>query len=188
MAAYPSFKDHFLIAMPSLLDPNFAHSVTYICEHTEQGAMGIIINFPLTIHLGDILENMNIHPDDAQIAQTLVFAGGPVQQERGFVIHRPLDKDWQTSLKLNDDVFITTSKDILEAIAHHEGPSQAIVALGYAGWMEGQLEKEISENSWLCAPADPNIMFEVPFQDRWRAAAAGLGVDVDHLSVEVGHS
>ena len=151
--------------------------------------MGIIINTPLHLELGDVLENMNINTHDQHILHSPVFAGGPLQQERGFVIHRPDEQHhWESSLALNTQISITTSKDILEAMADHRGPHDAIVALGYAAWEGGQLEREIAQNSWLCGPADPNILFNIPFQNRWRAAGALLGVDMDCLSFDVGHA
>ncbi|HET9843680.1 MAG TPA: YqgE/AlgH family protein, partial [Gammaproteobacteria bacterium] len=175
-------------AMPSLLDPNFSRAVAYICEHTPQGAMGIIINFPLSIHLGDILKNMDIRTDLATINNLAILAGGPIQQERGFVIHKTSSKNWESSLELDDNISITTSKDILKAMAQNKGPKEALVALGYSGWTAGQLEKEIAENSWLISPASLEVMFIVPHEQRWRAAAGLVGVNVDNLSSEVGHA
>lgn len=189
MSVYTSLQDHFLIAMPSMMDPNFVKSVVYICEHTPDGAMGIVINLRLNIELGDVLENMNIQTQDRKLMHAPVLAGGPIQQERGFVIHRlNLKEHWESSLALNQKIGITTSKDILEAIADHHGPQDAIIALGYAAWESGQLEKEIAQNSWLCGPADPQILFDIPIEHRWRAAGALLGVDMDCLSLEIGHA
>jgi putative transcriptional regulator len=188
MGVYTSLKDHFLIAMPQMTDPNFSHSVIYICEHSPQGAMGIVINLPLSIHLDDVFNNMKIHTDDKSLANTPVLAGGPIQKERGFVIHKQNNEHWESSLELNADLCITTSKDILEAIASHQGPNDIIIALGYAGWESGQLEREIQENSWLCGPADSKILFDVPAEHRWKAAGLMLGVDMDCLSYDVGHA
>lgn len=188
MGVYTSLRDHFLIAMPSMADPQFSHSVIYICEHSPEGAMGIVINVPLNIHLGDVLQNMNIKTDDDQVSQTPVLAGGPIQQERGFVIHRGNSEKWESSLALTKNISITTSKDILMAIANHKGPKEMIIALGYAGWDSGQLEREIAQNTWLCGPADPQVLFDIPAENRWRAAGALLGVDMDCLSTEVGHA
>lgn len=189
MSVYTSLQNHFLIATPGMQDPNFVRSVVYICEHSPEGAMGIIVNTPLQLELGDVLDNMNIKTLDQKILHTPVLAGGPIQQERGFVIHR-LDKNhsWESSLALNTQISITTSKDILEAIADQKGPDDLIIALGYAGWESGQLEKEIAQNSWLCGPADPNILFNIPIEQRWRAAGALLGIDMDNLSYDVGHA
>lgn len=188
MGVFTSLKDHFIIAMPNLLDPNFSRSVTYICEHTPEGAMGIIINYPLSIHLGDIFENMEIISDDEDLNDMIVLAGGPIQQERGFVIHQPSEDQWESSLELNDNLCITTSKDILEAMANHDGPENAIIALGYAGWGAGQLEQEISENSWLLSPASSKILFETPPDKRWHAAAKLVGVNIEHISTDIGHA
>lgn len=188
MGVYTSLKDHFLIAMPQMKDPNFAHSVIYICEHSPQGAMGIVINLPLNIHLSDVFDNMNIDSNDQNLASVPVLAGGPIQRERGFIIHKPDDESWESSLALNDELCITTSKDILEAIANHQGPENILIALGYAGWESGQLEREISENSWLCGPANPKILFNVEPENRWRAAGEMLGIDMDCLSTEIGHA
>lgn len=188
MSVYTSLRDHFLIAMPSMADPHFTHSVIYICEHSPEGAMGIVINMPLSIHLGDVLQNMNIKSEDAELLQTPVLAGGPIQQERGFVIHRGSNDKWESSLALTKTISITTSKDILFAIANHKGPKDHIIALGYAGWDSGQLEREIAQNSWLCGPANPEVLFEIAPENRWRAAGALLGVDMDYLSTEVGHA
>lgn len=188
MGVYTSLKDHFLIAMPSMADPNFIHSVIYICEHSPEGAMGIVINVPSNIYLGDVLQNMNIATNDKKLADTPVLAGGPIQQERGFVIHRHSPDKWESSLALTQQISITTSKDILYAIANHKGPKDMIIALGYAGWDSGQLEKEIAQNTWLCGPASPQVLFDIPPENRWRAAGALLGVDMDCLSSEVGHA
>lgn len=188
MSVYTSLRDHFLIAMPNMADPHFTHSVIYICEHSPEGAMGIVINLPLNIHLGDVLQNMNISTDDDSISETPVLAGGPLQQERGFVIHRSSLQAWESSLALTKAISITTSKDILLAIASHKGPKDAIIALGYAGWESGQLEREIAQNTWLCGPADPQVLFDIAPENRWRAAGALLGVDMDCVSHEVGHA
>lgn len=188
MGVYTSLRDHFLIAMPSMKDPYFNHSVIYICEHSPEGAMGIVVNLPLSIHLGDVLQNMNIQTDDEKVVRTPVLAGGPIQQERGFVIHRPIEHKWESSLALTKSITITTSKDILHAIAKHQGPKDIIIALGYAGWESGQLEKEIAENTWLCGPADPQVLFDIPPENRWRAAGALLGIDMDCVSSQIGHA
>lgn len=188
MSVYTSLRDHFLIAMPAMADPNFVHSVIYICEHSPEGAMGIVINLPLNIQLGDVLQNMNIDTNDEKVANTPVLAGGPLQQERGFVIHRPDQEHWESSLALTQNISITTSKDILLAIANHKGPKDIVVALGYAGWESGQLEREIAQNSWLCGPADPQVLFGVTPENRWHAAGALLGIDMNCVSSDVGHA
>ena len=172
-----------------MTDPRFSHSVIYICEHSSEGAMGLVINVQLNISLGDVLVNMNIKTDDETINLLPVIAGGPIQQERGFVLHRPLaGQNWESSLSLTKQICVTTSKDILSAIANHQGPKDALIILGYAGWEAGQLEKEIAENTWLCGPADPQVLFDVAPENRWRAAGALLGVDMDCVSTDVGHA
>jgi len=178
--------NHFLIAMPNLGDPNFFHTVTYVCMHNEEGAMGIIINRPTNVELGDILKHMGIDTKENKITKLSVYDGGPVQRERGFVIHRPVG-NWEAMLTLDENIAITTSRDILTAIAHDDGPDEVLVALGYAGWSAGQLEKELVDNAWLSIPADADIIFNTPFNRRWQAAADRLGVDLTLLSSEAGH-
>ena len=131
---------------------------------------------------------MNIKTDDETIATLPVLAGGPLQQERGFVLHRASDIRWESSLSLTKQICITTSKDILQSIAARKGPDSAVIVLGYASWESGQLEKEISQNVWLCGPASPQVLFDVPAENRWRAAGALLGVDMDYLSSDIGHA
>lgn len=179
--------NQFLIAMPGLEDPNFYHSVTYICEHNEEGAMGITINRPLDVNLGDILDHMEISCTADVVRDRPVFMGGPVNIERGFVLHTPAD-GWESTLKITDDIGLTTSKDILQALADGAGPSRALIALGYAGWGEGQLETELAENAWLSAEATPDILFDLPIEERWNAAAKILGIDMNLLSGEMGHA
>lgn len=171
-----------LIAMPALADPNFSHSVALICEHTERGALGIVLNRPLTMRMGEVFEQMGLDPARPALRDLPVLRGGPVQQDRGFVLHAPDDRRWDSSIAINDDLAVTTSRDILQAIAAGDGPSQVVMALGYAGWDSGQLEAEILQNAWLNAPCDPSIVFEVPFEARWQAAARVLGVDMTRLS------
>lgn len=179
--------NQLLIAMPGLEDPNFFHAVTYICEHNEDGALGLVINKPLEMRLGEIFEHIDIKNADPEAAQLPVHLGGPVQQDRGFVLHEPLGR-WEATLKVTDRIGITSSMDILDAIARNEGPENSLIALGYAGWGAGQLEKEMAENAWLSGPADDEILFALPAGDRWRAAAALLGVDLDLMSGDAGHA
>ncbi|MDY6991539.1 MAG: YqgE/AlgH family protein [Pseudomonadota bacterium] len=179
--------NHFLIAMPNLADPNFFHTVTYICMHNEEGAMGIVINRPMDVDLGDVLEHMEIEAQDPIASRLPIFEGGPVQRERGFVIHRPPGQ-WDAMLTVSESLGITTSRDILGAIACGQGPQQVLIALGYAGWGAGQLEQELAENAWLSIPADNQIIFETPPEKRWEAAAARLGVDLTLLSNDAGHA
>jgi putative transcriptional regulator len=179
--------NQFLVAMPTLVDPNFYRTVTYVCAHNKEGAMGIVINRPLDLGLGEVLGHMEIDSTDPQVEQMRVFQGGPVQRERGFVIHKPMG-DWDAVLEVGDDIGVATSRDILAAIARGEGPDQAIVALGYAGWGAGQLEREVGENAWLSVPSDADIMFEMPHENRWESAMRVLGVDLGQLSGEAGHA
>ena len=185
--AFESLKDHFLIAMPSLTEGIFAHSVTYLCEHNEHGAMGLIINRPMGVALGEILEHLNI--DNVRNHDTdPVMAGGPVQTERGFVLHRTSERRWESTMPISDEISLTTSRDILDALAHNEGPDCVLVALGYAGWSAGQLEDELVANSWLTIPADSAIIFSTPAEKRLDAAAAKLGIDLALLAPGAGHA
>ncbi len=182
-----NLTNHLLIAMPNLADPNFSHTVTYICEHNENGAMGLVINRPIDINVAEVLEQMEIPVDEPSAGAAQVYLGGPVEEQRGFVLHSS-DSEWDSTLRINDQVSVTTSRDILEAMARGEGPEHALVALGYAGWGPGQLEQEILDNSWLSAPADQAILFTLPPARRWEAAAELLGVDLNRLSSESGHA
>lgn len=182
-----NFSNHFLIAMPALMDPNFYHTVTYLCEHNEKGAMGIIINRPTGLKLGEVLDQIDIKVTEENLLDQPVYMGGPVQPDRGFVIH-PIGSVWDSTLQVNDQVSVTTSKDILQAIAEGEGPKETLVALGYAGWGEGQLEQEMTDNTWLSGPADTDIIFHRSVDERWRAAAKLLGVDLNLISGETGHA
>lgn len=187
MSETESLSNHFLIAMPTLEDPNFHHTTTYICEHDADGALGVVINRPLDIQLGEILLHMDIHTDDVEIASRPVYMGGPVQSDRGFVLHEPIG-EWEATLKVTDTIGITSSRDILAAIAAGEGPDNSIITLGYAGWGAGQLEQELAANTWLSGPADRNIVFNTPPERRWLEAAALIGVDLHLISSEAGHA
>lgn len=187
MADTQFLTNHFLIAMPALADPNFFHTVTYICEHDSDGAMGLVINRPLELSLGEILTHMSIDQVSAEAARVPVFQGGPMQTERGFVLHQPLGS-WEATLKVSEDIGVTASQDILNAIAEGAGPQRAMIVLGYAGWAAGQLEREMAENAWLSGPANAQILFETPIDKRWEAAAACLGVDLNLLSSDAGHA
>jgi putative transcriptional regulator len=173
--------------MPSLSEGIFAQSVTYICEHGESGAMGIVINHPLELSVAEIFEHLKITPK-VDFSDQAVMAGGPVQIDHGFVLHRDCNSTWEASLKVTPDVTLTTSCDILRAIADGEGPRDYLIALGYAGWAAGQLEQELSENSWLTLPADSDIIFATPAERRLDAAAALLGIDINLISGEAGHA
>lgn len=178
---------HFLIAMPSLKDGFFNQAVTYICEHNEDGSFGIIINQETVITLQQIAKEMNIPDVDNLNKNQPVYIGGPVDQGRGFILHSP-DGNWQSSLKVDDHVTLTTSKDILQAIIKNLGPEHSIVALGYAGWAAGQLDDEMANNVWLTAPANAQIIFSTPIEERWQAAAKLIGIDLSLLSSETGHA
>ena len=179
--------NQFLVAMPALHDPHFQQSVVYICEHNSQSALGIVINRPSNVVLGDIFKQLSIKSGDQQLAQLPVFQGGPIQTERGFVIHEPAG-NWEATLKISDSMGVTTSQDVLAAIARGEGPQKTFMALGYAGWSAGQLETELANNSWLSTPADRSIIFETPVEQRWQAAARLIGVDLALLSEDAGHA
>ncbi len=180
-------RDHFLLAMPSLSEGIFSHSITYICEHGESGAMGIVINQPLDLSVEEIFEHLQIEPR-RDYSDVPVMAGGPVQIDHGFVLHRNNHPNWEACLKVTDDITLTTSRDILRAIANDEGPEEYLIALGYAGWSAGQLEQELAENSWLTLPADSDIIFSTPHEQRLGAAAASLGIDMNLISGEAGHA
>jgi putative transcriptional regulator len=182
-----NLTDQFLIAMPRLVDPNFFQTVTYIFSHNEQGAMGIVINRPLNLDLGEILAQMNLSTSIRHVRNMPVYDGGPVKTDRGFVIHAP-DTRWQSTIKVSEDVEVTTSKDILEAISKGLGPQKSFIALGYAGWGAGQLEQEIMDNCWLNAPSGTDIIFDTPFEKRWELAVALLGINMQNLSSQIGHA
>ena len=187
MSQADSLKNRLLIAMPSLQDPNFSRTVTYICEHGDHGAMGIVINRPTELRLADVLQHMQIDGGLGGAGEQIVYLGGPVEEERGFVLHSH-SPPWDSTLAVNDNISVTTSRDILEAMAKGDGPNKTLVALGYAGWGAGQLEREMQENAWLSGPAESAILFDLPAEERWEAAARLLGVDVNLLSSEAGHA
>ena len=182
-----SLTNHLLLAMPQLADPNFAQTVALICEHTDKGALGIVLNKPLPMKLSDVLSQMKLEPSSEHIAAQPVLRGGPVHTDRGFVLHRP-GGAWDSTHRISDNVQVTTSRDVLAAIARGEGPHGAFVALGYAGWDAGQLEREMLDNAWLSLPIDERIVFELPFEDRWQAAWQLLGVDSSRVSFTAGHA
>ena len=183
--------NQLLVAMPSLADPNFAQTVTLICEHTDKGALGIVLNRPMTMALGEVFEQLALSPADPGLRERPVLRGGPVQQDRGFVLHPPAPaglEPWDSTLKVSPTLHVTTSRDILGSMARGEGPAQAVVALGYAGWDAGQLEEEIRSNAWLNVPVVDAIIFDTPFEQRWHAAARLLGIDFGRLSNQAGHA
>ncbi|KTD33746.1 transcriptional regulator [Legionella nautarum] len=187
MAHHSSLANHLLIAMPSLTDPNFERSVIYVCEHHVQGTVGLIINRPMQFPLSLVFEQMQIQPASTEHNQMPLLFGGPVQPERGFVIHRPTG-GWRSSLSLRDDVTVTTSNDIIRAIAADAGPKDALVTLGYAGWSGSQLEEEVLANVWLICPFSPELLYDVPFSERWEYAGLTIGVKMNELTGHAGHA
>jgi putative transcriptional regulator len=181
-------KNHFLVAMPGMADPNFNGSVIYIADHSDKGALGLLINRPMDdLDLGALFERIELSLEGKAIGASPVFFGGPVQTDRGFVLHRPVG-NWSSSLRVSDEVALTSSKDVLEAVAAGSGPQELLVTLGYSGWGPGQLEEEIAHNAWLTAPADAQLLFEVPADKRLARAFALLGIDPAFLSSDAGHA
>jgi putative transcriptional regulator len=178
---------HFLIAMPNMADPYFSKSLTYICEHNDQGALGVVVNRPIDMTLQSLFERLSMSLRDGAVADAPIYFGGPVQTDRGFVLHEP-PGDWQTTLKVREQIGLTTSKDILEAVGRGEGPARLLVTLGYAGWSPGQLEHEITQNAWLTVEAAGDILFETPAEERLPAAMELLGLDFARLQDEAGHA
>lgn len=187
MDAVPTLANQLLIALPGLADPNFSRSVTLVCQHDADGAMGVVVNRASEYTLGEVFRQMGIETGDAELCARTVMAGGPVHPERGFVLHDG-DREWDSSLAIADGLYVTTSRDVLEAMARGEGPPSATVALGCAGWGAGQLEHELLENSWLTAPADADLLFRMPLEARWQAAAGRIGVDLARLADYAGHA
>lgn len=181
-----TLRNQFLVAMPSLEDEHFAQTVSLLCEHNDQGAIGLVINRPLELTLADMMDQMGLEVGavDRSVA---VYWGGPVQPERGFVIHGP-PGGWESCIELMDDLYITTSQDILRAIGMGRGPNRYVVTLGYAGWSQGQLEQELLANAWLNTPVDQQILFHLPARDRWQAATRLLGVEVTQFTGSAGHA
>lgn len=173
--------------MPGMLDPNFSTTVTLICEHNDDGALGIIINRPLTLKLRGLFEQLSVEDPDPANAGDPVMSGGPVGTERGFVLHGPM-YSYENTLPVSDDIRLTLSRDVIDAMASGTGPDKSLVALGYAGWEAGQLENEMLANSWLSVPATPELVFDTPFEDRWNCAAQTLGIDISRMSPDAGHA
>ena len=178
---------HFLIAMTALVDPNFSRTVTLIAEHSDQGALGVIVNRPLDMDLAALFDRIDLSIEDPETAGQPVYFGGPVQTDRGFVLHRPAG-EWHSSLAIGDDAALTSSKDILQSVGSGGGPEEVLVTLGYAGWSAGQLEQELAQNAWLTVPADLSIVFELPPEERFAAALQLIGVDYASLSEVAGHA
>jgi putative transcriptional regulator len=179
--------NQLLIAMPTLGDENFAQSVTLICDHSASGALGLILNKPLQMDMGEIFRQLQIDMGGEATGRRPVLRGGPVQADRGFVVHRA-GGQWESTLRVSDAIHVTTSRDVLRAIARGEGPGDAFLVLGYAGWESGQLEDEIRANAWITAPVEPKLVFEVPFEKRWNAAAELLGVELSRISPVSGNA
>ena len=182
-----SLANQLLVALPALGDPQFARSVTLVCQHDADGAMGVMVNRPSEYTLGEVFRQMGIASDDEALCARPVVSGGPVHPERGFVLHDG-DQGWDSTLAIGKGLYVTTSRDVLEAMARGEGPASATVALGCAGWGAGQLEHELVENSWLTVPADHELLFELPLALRWQAAADRIGVDLSRLADYSGHA
>lgn len=182
-----NLTDHFLIAMPSLEDSFFAKTLTYICEHNEQGALGLVVNRPTTLSVEELLKQLGISPKAASSADSMVLLGGPVQIDSGFVLHQPIGS-WKSTLSANTTTGLTASIDILQAVADCQGPEKMLVTLGYSGWSAGQLEQELAQNAWLTVPASAQILFELSTEQRLPAAMQSLGIDFSNLSNEVGHA
>ncbi len=179
---------HLLIAMPTLRDPNFSRTVTLLCEHSPHGAMGIVVNQPITLCVEELINNFCTDADEeAASNRNPVYAGGPVHVNRGFVLHDS-DRQWKSTYMIDNDLKLTTSEDILLDIGRGTGPENSIVALGYAGWGPGQLEQELAENAWLTVPYQAKILFDTPVEKRWQAAAGNLGIDLRLISNEAGHA
>lgn len=178
---------HFLIAMPAMADPNFKGTVTYLCEHNERGALGVVVNRPTDLTMESLFEQIEIDVSDLALSQRKVHFGGPVSVEHGFVLHRS-HGSWNSSIVVSDELSLTTSKDILEAVAHGNGPSEWLLTLGYAGWGAGQLEEEIAANAWLTVPADAEMLFEIPPEGLLDAAIERLGISKFALSNVAGHA
>jgi len=186
-----NLTNQFLIAMPGMADDTFAGAVIYLCEHTERGALGLVINKPIDIKLKRLFEKVELELDREDLADAPVFFGGPVQTERGFVLHDRLGEDgghYNSTLSIPGGLEMTTSKDVLEALAHGAGPKRVLITLGYAGWGAGQLEDELSRNGWLNVNADPGIIFDTPVEQRYERALSLLGIDRGMLSQEAGHA
>ncbi|MDW8468200.1 MAG: YqgE/AlgH family protein [Burkholderiales bacterium] len=178
---------HFLIAMPNMVDPYFARTLTLVCEHSAQGALGIVVNRPLDMTLQALFERLSLSMRNTELADAPIYFGGPVQTDRGFVLHTP-PGNWQSTLRVRDRLGLTTSRDVLEAVGRGEGPEKMLVSLGYAGWAAGQLEHELKQNAWLTVEAQETIIFDLPAEERLPAALELLGLDYARLADVAGHA
>lgn len=185
-----NLTNNLIIAMPGLADPIFEKSVSFICQHTEQGAMGLTINHPTNITFSELLSQLDIPLTEASLTSIPIYLGGPIETGHGFILHSNDAKldSWTQTLKINDDLSLSSSKDILIAIANGKGPSNFLITLGYAGWGKGQIEKEMEQNSWLNVTADNDIIFHTPTEKRWESAAMKLGIDINLISGDIGHA
>ncbi|QPF76471.1 YqgE/AlgH family protein [Roseateles sp. DAIF2] len=186
-----ALTNQFLIAMPGMADDTFAGAVVYLCEHNDKGALGLVINKPISLTLGNLFEKVELSLPDEELAARPVFFGGPVQTERGFVLHEPLDDEgghYNATLAVPGGLEMTTSRDVLEALSNGAGPKKLLVTLGYSGWAAGQLEEEIGRNGWLTVDAEPGIIFETPIEERYDKALSLLGIDPRMLSADAGHA
>lgn len=186
-----NLTNQFLIAMPGMKDGNFAGTVVYMCEHNDKGALGLVINKPIDINLKHLFEKVDLSLERPDLASTPVFFGGPVQTERGFVLHESLDAEgghYNSTLKIAEGLEMTTSRDVLEALSNGAGPRKVFITLGYAGWSAGQLEEELSRNGWLTVDAQPDIIFNTPVEQRYDKALSLLGIDRNFLMGEAGHA
>lgn len=186
-----NLTNQFLIAMPGMVDGNFAGTVVYLCEHNDKGALGLVINRPIDINLKHLFEKVDLSLDRSDLAERPVYLGGPVQTERGFVLHEKLDEaggHYNATLAIPGGLEMTTSRDVLEALSHGAGPRKLLVTLGYSGWGAGQLEEEIGRNGWLTVDATPELIFDTPIEQRYDRALALLGIDPRMLSQEAGHA
>ena len=173
--------------MPGMADPNFNSTVTLVCEHNDEGALGIVINRPSSLDLGGLFQQLSVDDADEKIASAPVLDGGPVARERGFVLHTP-SGDFESTVTVSKDIQLTLSRDVIDSLASGTGPDRSVVALGYAGWEAGQLEQEMLHNTWLTVPATPELIFDVPFEERWASAAESMGIDISKLSPHAGHA
>lgn len=187
MADDAFLTNQLLIAMPGMADPNFSSTVTLICEHNDDGALGIVINRPLRLQLGGLFEQLDVTDPDPRAAASPVLLGGPVGPEKGFVLHNP-GGSFENSIEVSPDILLTFSRDVLDAMAAGQGPTKSLVALGYAGWEPGQLENEMLANSWINVPATADLVFDMPFDERWSAAAQTLGIDISRIAPDAGHA
>jgi len=189
---------HFLIAMPGLMDESFSRSVVYMCEHSERGALGLIINKPSPMNMQSLFEKVELQLGRADLIELPVFQGGPVHTERGFVLHDPMshisgkpghsEPAYASTLAIPGGLEMTTSKDVLEALSTGAGPKRVLITLGYAAWAQGQLESELAENSWLTVEADDHVIFDTPIEHRYDSALALLGLQAWMLSPQAGHA